>query len=500
MLVRLAIFVLGLQMLACEVAERPYTPHTSATVPEDQSGNGTVVRRPLPSTNVVTSPATGEHQSQEPSSSAAGEDATPSPATIALEQPLLEKGSLLPRWSINQTYTVYDPKPIYAELKSLLRAARESIRFDFYIFYGADAAEMVDILIDQSRRGVEVKVLLDPLHGPPIKGMLDGKALYEKLRDHRSEHLEVHLAPIALQPEQFRNIDHNKNVVIDDRIMVTGGMNVGTHFERYHDVIVVAEGPVAQDLAALFDADLGLARRLTEGEELGRFEPDFSPVVAFEDYRDLDRAGRGNETSARLVVTGYGRTEGYRALLSHVINARESIDLQVSEFSALELAHALTEAHERGVQVRVLIDADDNLSDFVPFTSSLSGTLIAATVNYLLDHGVPTRFFDQAERYARAHLKLSIFDRLLVSVGTTNWSTEILGNSETNIELVGGGAATEIQRRFNEDWELSSAATHPSEAATTINTFLYQIGLFREPPTLVDTVLPGFRVGPTIGY
>lgn len=389
-------------------------------------------------------------------------------------------------WRQGKTWVVYDPQPIYAEMKRLLRSAQESIRFDYYIFYGPDAEEMADILIERSQHGVQVRILLEKTGGPPVQPMLNAAAIYERLKSHSSATLEAYTSPSHLQPKQTRSINHNKNMVIDNRIMSTGGMNVGTQFESYRDLMVFSEGPAAMDLAAIFDADFAFAKQAEQQSGLERRSPVFLEAH-FDDMglqRQLAALQTENQSAIRVISTGFGRASGYTTILERIRRAKTSIDLQMSEFPGTEFADEIVRAHQRGVAVRALLDADDNLGDFVPYGEHLSGMLNAKTVATLLENGVPTKFFDQSERYTRAHLKMLVFDGVLVSVGTTNLDTGILGNCETNFELVGGSAVAQLKQKFSDDWAVSPPGKLPSKGVLQLNQLMYSLGYFRPVPVL----------------
>jgi putative cardiolipin synthase len=153
---------------------------------------------------------------------------------------------------------------------NLIRAARESIAVQTFIFTEDDVGYVVlNELLQAARRGVKVQVLLDQLY------TLDDVRLLARLAQaHRNFEIrfynptfgEAHTDPVqfiaglACCFSRFNQRMHNKLLLVDDAVGITGGRNYqNRYFDwdpqfNYRDRDVLAAGPVAREMRRSFDA------------------------------------------------------------------------------------------------------------------------------------------------------------------------------------------------------------------------------------------------------
>jgi phosphatidylserine/phosphatidylglycerophosphate/cardiolipin synthase-like enzyme len=166
---------------------------------------------------------------------------------------------------------------------NLIRSATRSIDLQTYIFDKDDSARLVlDALLDASRRGVKVRVLIDQLSAISdlqILGALAGAHQNFELRIYNPTFGKAKLnyldyaASVLCCFRRFNQRMHNKLLVIDDAVGVVGGRNYqddyydwdGEYNFRDRDVIVI--GPEARAMASNFDA-FWRARRSIPAERL----------------------------------------------------------------------------------------------------------------------------------------------------------------------------------------------------------------------------------------
>ena len=152
----------------------------------------------------------------------------------------------------------------------LLRAARKSIDVQTYIFAEDDAGFlMLDELVKAARRGVKVRVIVDQLFS-----LDDIELLAQLARAHVNFELRVYnptfhkanthpiefAAGILCCFFEFNQRMHNKLLLVDSEIGITGGRNYQNRYfdwddefdYRDRDVLVV--GPAAQAMRTSFDA------------------------------------------------------------------------------------------------------------------------------------------------------------------------------------------------------------------------------------------------------
>lgn len=336
----------------------------------------------------------------------------------------------------------------YREMPALLGRARRTIRLAFYLFGGPDADRMMDLLAAKQAEGVAVRVLLDRSLGlrnflPGL--MADGRRAYRRLR---ALGIPVRLGdtrPLPDWPGKPTPL-HRKFITVDDHEALVGGMNVGTLFRRYHDLMLHLRGPVAQSLATLFDA---------EWHQAGG--DDAPPPRSASPLGPSDAPG---QTMARLLGTGAGQFPTDAALRENLLRATASVCVALCEMGRTDPVDALIACHARGVSVRVLLDP------LVSYPWLPAAPLNAGAVDALRRAGVPVHFFRLGRDVLRLHLKMALFDGGRAVAGSTNWTRAGFGwVRETDIEMVGGNVIAQMQARFESDWDRSAPAPTPSRLA-----------------------------------
>jgi len=151
----------------------------------------------------------------------------------------------------------------------LIRAARESIELQAFIFAEDDAGQLVlQELLAAAKRGVRVRVLLDQLFSPD-----DVDRLAELALAHRGFELRLYnptfgeastdklqfLAGILCCFTRFNQRMHNKLLLVDGMLAITGGRNVeNRYFDwdpqfNYRDRDILVVGPVVHEMLRSFD-------------------------------------------------------------------------------------------------------------------------------------------------------------------------------------------------------------------------------------------------------
>lgn len=342
----------------------------------------------------------------------------------------------------------------YAAMEDLLQSAETSIRLTFYLFGGPGADRMADIMAAKAAAGVEVRVLLDQSlgFGPTLPQVLwECRRTYAKLRRLG---IPVRLSGPRPLPEspQKTTLSHHKYIVVDERDALAGGMNVGTVFRRYHDLMLSLTGPIAADLARRFDDDWEYAGSAVLP----------APAAGFETLTPFQGSGPAltGPASARVVGTRVGQRTTQTALVQNLRRAKTSVCVALCEMGRTALLAELAACHARGIHVRVLLDPQI-MARFGP-----SGLLNAGAIQALLDAGVAVRLYRVGPDFVRLHLKMAIFDGVSAVAGSTNWTRggfEWVG--ETDIELHGGSVIAELTAQFEADWQRSLPAPAPTQSA-----------------------------------
>ena len=208
-------------------------------------------------------------------------------------------------------------------------------------------------------------------------------------------------------------IDHVKLLIADDEAVV-GGMNWGAHSDRNHDyVLETRDADEVERLVRIFEQDWSLA-----GGEPRLVPPD---------------------SASRVAQTAPG--EGIRQLLAAAFrSARVRVWAEVYTLTDPDVLLALVSAHQRGVDVKVLLDPGQ------PYNRH--------TFDALRSAGVPVRWYP-VPLGTLLHAKIGLFDAELL-LGSANWTYSGLDvNHELDVDTQDPQALAAYGSRFTLDWERS---------------------------------------------
>jgi len=129
--------------------------------------------------------------------------------------------------------------------------ARESIRLEMFIVHAdATAEQFREALVQASRRGVRVQVLVDALGSMALP-----EAFWASLRASGGEFQWFN--PLNMNLYSIR--DHRKLLACDDRLAFVGGVNIANEYQGdgvksgWCDLGLLVRGPLVADLCAAFD-------------------------------------------------------------------------------------------------------------------------------------------------------------------------------------------------------------------------------------------------------
>lgn len=136
-----------------------------------------------------------------------------------------------------------------------------------------------------------------------------------------------------------------------------------------------------------------------------------------------------------------------RLLLETMAVSRASISLAAYRLTNLRLAQGLVDAHRRGLDVRIVLDA-------VKYEANL------ALAELFQEHGVPHRpIAGRQGPPTKMHHKFAIFDDRMVTTGSYNWTDE---SEEQNFEdlviLRDEALVARYRGAFEQLWERAARA------------------------------------------
>ncbi len=351
----------------------------------------------------------------------------------------------------NAVSLLTDGGQTYAALRAAIRGARQRIDMESYEFDPIEGARFGDLLLAKRAEGVEVNLIFDSF------GSLDTPdSLIARLRAGGIKVLEYH--PVGFLSGLNFSInrrDHRKLLVVDNRIAITGGVNIN----RVYDIRRKARRgqTVAPEALAWRDTDVAI-----EGPAVAQFE-----AVFLQTWRDQHGEPLAPAPAPPAVHPGTAlvqaidgtpsehRTLIYRTLLVMISLARESVHLTTGYFAPTpDLDHALEAAARRGVDVEIV----------VPAVSSSKTVVVAGRAHYedLLKAGV--KIFER--RGVVLHAKTAVIDHVWSTVGSANldWRS-VIYNNEVNAVILDTAFAARMEQLFAADVAASAAIDPQSWAA-----------------------------------
>lgn len=290
----------------------------------------------------------------------------------------------------------------YNGMVEVIGAAKERLHVATFIFGRDDVArDMLQRLIEKVEQGVEVRLLVDGLG--TIK---TGRGFFRRFvaAGGRFAVFNPMFFPF-LRRSNLRN--HRKITIADDRLVMTGGMNVYREEispeplpENWLDLSFLLEGPEAAAYAELFRSDWHYA----SGEDLSNDYAICSPTSEMRSVTQIVPSGPD--------VPG---DPLYEAMMTSIFDAHRRLWLATPYFVPDEaLGQALRIACNRGVDVRI----------FVPKRSNHFLTDIARTsfLRDILRAGGAVRFYTGG----MMHAKVLLMDDHVAMVGSANFDMRSL--------------------------------------------------------------------------
>lgn len=327
----------------------------------------------------------------------------------------------------------------YPRLVESLKSAKKSIDMEYFCFrYDDFGKEVIEILKERSRAGVHIRFLVD---GYGSMG-LGAKAFHGM----RAAGIKAHyFAPLATLLYFFKANyrDHRKVVVVDEKIVFTGGINIGldylgqTHRGGWRDTAIELTGPAVTQFVQEFDISW---RRTT--------------FQVPEPRLPIQRHAIPDESGDIINVIPSGPDSSWFAIqrlyLEMISSAQHSILIQTPYFIPdSNIYEALINAALRGVEVIINVPkyTDVVLCDWVAIT--YFGELLRAGAKI---YHYPI---------ALLHQKIMIVDNSIASIGTCNIDLRSL-KTDFEINVLTSSSET-IQRLMNDahqDLDASIEYTH----------------------------------------
>ena len=326
---------------------------------------------------------------------------------------------------------------IFPAMLAAIAAARRTITFETYIYWSGRVGEQfARALIERARAGIRVHVVLDWLGSEKIK-----QELVQEMRGAGVE-VERYHALRWYDLGRLNNRTHRKVLIVDGRVGFTGGVGIADQWTgcahdpaHWRDMHFRVEGPVVGQMQAAFlDNWIKTTGMVLHGDA---YFPDLT-MVGDREMQLFISSPAGGSSSMRLMY------------LTAITAAEISIDIAAAYFIPDELmSRELVNARERGVKIRILLPDKHIDSETVRLASKHAwGPLLKSGVD--VNEYEPTML----------HTKMLIFDRYMVSVGSTNFDLRSFElNDEASLNIYDAAFAQQMTDVFERDLASSTAYT-----------------------------------------
>ncbi len=340
----------------------------------------------------------------------------------------------------------FDGPSTFSAWLEAIESAKRFVHFENYVLRDDRVGHRFrEVLVEKAREGVQVRVLYDWV------GCWATSRRYWK--PFRAAGVEVRAfnRPSIRDPLGVLQRDHRKLVCVDGTVAFVGGFCVGVEWAGTRDVPpwrdtgLEVRGPAAAQAAMAF-------------ERIWREEGDAIPEDLAEGPESAESVG---DCSVWIIEGEPWRARVQRTLQFVAASARQRLWITDPYFVApRSLSDALTAAARQGVDVRVLVPANNNWP--------LVGSLSRGGYRPLLQAGV--RLFEW--QGPMIHAKTSVADGMWCRVGSSNLNAaSLLGNWEIDVGVMDASLAGQLEGLFMADLASSveivlpgSRSVHTSES------------------------------------
>jgi cardiolipin synthase len=353
--------------------------------------------------------------------------------------------SSAPLTSGNRVSVLIDGPQTYTAIEAELKAARHHIHLETFIF-GADEVgrRFASLLAQKRSEGVAVRLLYDS-----VGSMETPRGFFDELRGQGIEVREFRPMNPVKTPRvwEIHQRDHRKIIVVDGKVGFAGGINIDSTYssgstskpgpkrgleDGWRDTHVRIQGPAVGQLQALFFeswADAG------ERAEL-RGEDEYFPALRPAGDALVTIVSNDSESDDRSL---------YGTYLAAFTSASTRLWITHAYFAPNEdLLNAMTEAAQRGVDVRLIVPAFTDSKLVLKATQS--------TYTRLLKAGV--RIYELKD--ALLHAKSVVIDGTVSIVGSANLDMRsFLHNDEVNAIVVSRDFGRRMEEVFRRDQQAS---------------------------------------------
>ena len=327
----------------------------------------------------------------------------------------------IPTQDLSELELLVDGEAAFDKILEAIDSARSSVVVQTYIWKDDNIGRLMAARLKAAAsRGVQVTVHKDLLGtvfelGDILKGRPSPVFTKAGLRGYEN---------IAVNTDVFTDTDHSKYFIVDKRLVVFGGMNIGDEYHTlWHDYMVLIR-----------------SNRWTE---------------AFE-YKVMQGSPWPNPSPFVLAVNDRSTTEIRTAIIEMIDSAGESVIIEHAYFSDDKVIAAVKRAAARNVKVDIIL----------PQTPDTHIYANKATMNRLLEPGSEksVRIFLYPQM---THAKVVLTDGVIAAIGSANLTPRSMLTSREVTQFVHGGPndlfIRKLRNRLETDIAKSEQVLQPFE-------------------------------------
>lgn len=334
-----------------------------------------------------------------------------------------------PARPVDVTKLLRDGDEAFPAMIELIRGARVSVTFENFIFAGdATGRRFARALGEAARRGVEVRVLYDPVGTMMVKGGSIARVLAKEGVAARAFRPVSVFAPWTWP--RLRHRDHRKTMVVDGQVAVVGGLCISDNWaahgdggHNWRDTALLVHGPLAGDVEAAFEA----MWRRAAGENVA------PPAMVPEGQPELPCGFAVADQPGAHHVAGI-----YTWLAEHAQRSLEITDAYL--VTPEPVVAAFEAAARRGVEVRFLLPGNNNHPVAAASARRLYARLMASGARIYEWRGM------------MVHAKTAVADGELTLVGSSNLDPlSMTRNYELNLLVADARTGGLMREMFERD-------------------------------------------------
>lgn len=341
----------------------------------------------------------------------------------------LSRRASAPMRAVEEVQILRDGDQAFPVMLELIRSAAVTVWFENFIFAGdATGRRFARALGEAVRRGVEVRVLYDPVGTMMVKGGSIAASLRSEGVPARAFRPVSALAPWTWP--RLRHRDHRKTLTVDGVTAVVGGLCISDNWaaradggHNWRDTALLVRGPVARDVGSAFEA---MWRRA--GLEDVPVPSLFSetPPQAPCGMVAADQPGAHHVASIYLWLAAH---------------ARQSLEITDAYLVTPEpVVAAFEAAARRGVEVKFLLPGNNNHPFAAASARRRYARLLAAGVKIYEWRGM------------MVHAKTAVADGEITLVGSSNLDPlSMTRNYELNLLVADEQTGRAMQEMFRRD-------------------------------------------------